>query len=635
MDRLIGVVWGDDAHRRDAAVARRRQLALTGVGAVAGLSALISAAHALAIPPFLPPDETAHVGYALNAVAGDIPPVDAMPNASRIPHMREGLSMWVTNHPPLLYLVLGVPLRLAEMAGVPLLGFYALRLAGVASVAVGYLLVGWFAVLLLPQRPGAAVVATGVAATVPYSLHVAGMVYNDGFAFAVVAALLVAAAVVLQRGVTTTRVVTLTGLAVVAANLRVVGVAAAAGCLACLVVAQLLHGRGPVVARLGRGVGLAAVSGVVTLASSAWFYVGFNLARYDSLTGAPALLELHDRAPHTGTLAERLVNPAYLRELMSQYWARVEADAVSASYLPEALLVVGRWAIGVVLAVAVLVGVWRLSRGAWRQPAGVALCWALAVGWFAVLYVAMADFVQAGGGPHLRYLWPAVGTYGGVAAAGLTAPGRRAGAVAGVAFVGLQLAAAAIVLGEVVWRPTLTAAPGEPAPDVALRALAAGTPAAAGAVLAVLAVAGLALAAVWARSVWLLLPDDDRAYLAASPSGWTVGVAGRWHVRPADVALATVAGTAAGWVAAYEHGIPVSLPLLVAGVAAGAAIASALTCRCHPAPPGSAPPGSAPPGSTPPGSAPSGAVAGTAADGGGCDQSGKPGSRGHRRRRGP
>lgn len=577
-DRLIGAVWGDEAHRGDARVARRRRLALAGVVAVTAVSALASALHALAIPPFTPPDETAHLAYALAALDGEIPRIDDFPEALPIPHMRPGLSVWVANHPPLVYALLGLPLRAAEALGAPLAGLYLVRLAMVLSAAVGYLLVGWFAVLLLPGRPGAAVVATGLAATVPNNVHVAGLAYTDAPAFAVITGLLVAALVVLRRGVTTRRAVVLTVLAVLAVNFRVAGVAAAAGCLGCLVLAELLHGRAARWWRLARGAALTAVSGAITALSAAWFYVGVNLARYDSLTGSSALMALHGREPRATTLAERLVDPAYLRLLVWQYWGRLEADALGDAYVPEAMTLAGRWVIAALLLAAVLVGLWRLAAGSWRRSWPSVLCWAVAIGWFAALVVAMADFVQEGGGPHLRYLWPAVGTVAVLLAAGLAALPRRWGAIAGGVVVVYQLAVGAVALVGLGFRPEERVAPNEPAPTEALRALAVDAPAGAVAVLVAAGVVALAVLTVWARSAAVLLPGDDRGHLAPHPQGRAVSLA-RVTVRPLDVALAAVAGSVLAWFIAYQLEVVVSLPLLVPAVVLAAAVVGALAAR--------------------------------------------------------
>lgn len=508
-DRLAATVWGDTAHREDPGLARRRRLAVTGIVAIAAVSGLLSLLHALTIPPFAPADETAHLGYVLSITEGDIPRIDELTDHTRVPHMPENITAWTANHPPLLYAVLAGPMRLAEAAGAPLAGLYAGRLLVVASVAVGYLFVGWLATLLLPQRLGAAVAATGVAALVPNNLHIAGMLYNDGPAFAAITALLVAAVLMLRRGVSAKRLVALILLAVLAANLRTIGLAAAAGCAGAVAVAELLHGRGAVLRRALRGAAMAAGSGAVALASVAWFLVGVNLARYQSATGSAALLTLHQRSPaeELSPLA-RLVHPDFLRLLANQYWGRLEADATagpSQPYLPPQLLQYSRWLLAAVLVAVVLVAAWRLLRGGWRRPslAGIA-AWALVLGWLAALVLSLSEWVQRGGGSHLRYLWPAVAGFGALAAVALTALPRRLGALAAIAFVAWQAVAAAIVLARFTARASIDCPGAEPCADVGLRGLAASTPVAAAVILAgagLLALAGLAW---WARSVWAL-----------------------------------------------------------------------------------------------------------------------------------
>lgn len=576
-DRLLTVVWGDGRHRDDPAEARRRRLAVSGVLAITAVAGLASALHALTIPPFSPPDEAPHVNYALSLAAAEIPWVHERPDPPPMPLMRD-LSVWVANHPPLWYVFLAPPLMAGLAFDAPIVGLFAARLGIVAAVAVGNLMVGWFAVLLLPRRPGAAVAATGVAALVPAGLHSAGMVYTDGPTFALIAALLVAGLVVLRRGVTLPRLILLTLLGMAAGYARIVGLAAALGCIACVVAAELMHGRGTALLRGVRGVFFATASAAVVLASSAWFYVLFNWERYGSFTATSALMELHGRSPRGTTLAERLVSDDYLRLLNSQYWNRVEADALNDPYLPELMLVAGRWLLGLALLAALLVGLWRVARGAWRQPLPLAMCWAVAIGWFLVLYVAMARFVQVGGGPHLRYLWPAVGSLAVVVVAGLSAPPRRWAAVGPILFVGYQAVCAAVILTGLVIREEVLYEPQR----VAMRALAADEPQMALAVMVVAAVVALAGFVWWARVVVVLAGDDDRAHLQAPARGRAVTLPfgdRRVEVRPVDVALATVAGTGGAWFAAKQVGLGVHLATLAGAVAVAAVVVSATARR--------------------------------------------------------
>lgn len=569
-DRLLAVIWGDHLHCWDPDAARRRRLAVSGILAITAAAALASALHAVTIPPFAPPDETSHIHYAFTVLDGRIPWITDHPEAQPVPYMR-GMGIWVANHPPLPYALLAVPLRVGQAIDAPLAGFYAARGLLVASAAVGNLLVGWFAILLLPRRAGAAVVAAGAAALVPYALHVAGMAYTDAMGFAVVTALLVAALIVVQRGVTLPRVAVITALGIAAANTRAVGLAAAAGAIGCVAVAELLHGRWRRTVTMARAAGLAAGAGAAVLAGSLWFYAGVNLARYGSLTGTSALIELHGRQPAEASVAARVVDPHHLRLLAIQFWQWVEADATSEAYLPHLMGPVGRWLLGVVMLAAVLVGVWRLARGAWRRPLVGGVCWAVAVGWLVALHVAVANFVQVGGSAHLRYLWPALGAVAVVLAVGLTAAPRRWGVAAAIGFVGYEAACAAAILAGLVVRETVAPEPQR----VALRALVAESPRLGLALLAVVALAGLAAFLWWGRAVVGLVPHDDRSHSHPQARGWTVAVpVGRRHrqLSPPDVVLATAAGTAAGWLAARQLEVAVPLPALAAAIAAAAIV---------------------------------------------------------------
>lgn len=575
-DRLLAVIWGDHLHCWDPEVARRRRLAVSGALAITAAAALISAIHAVTTPPFAPPDETSHIHYAFALLDGRIPWITDHPEAQPLPYMR-GMGIWVANHPPLPYALLAVPLSIGQAVDAPLVGFYVARLLLVGSAAVGNLMVGWFALLLLPRRPGAAVVATGVAALVPYALHVAGMAYTDAMGFGVVTALLVAALIMVQRGVTWPRLALLTALGIVAANTRAVGLAAAAGCIGCVAIAELVHGRGRRMARTLRAIAMAGGAGAAVLASSLWFYVGVNLVRYESLSGTSALMELHGREPVGSSVLARIVDPGHLWLLNTQFWRQVEADATREVYLPGVLTSTGRWLLGLTLLAALLFGVWRLARGTWRQPLVLSVGWAVAVGWFVTLHVAMASFVQVGGSAHLRYLWPALGVVAVVVTVGVTALPRRWGAVASIVFIGYQAVCAAVILANLILRESVA-----PEPErVAVRALVVESPRLALALLAAAALVGLAAFLWWVRAVVALVPHDDRSHLSPPTEAWTVAVPlGRGHVRvnPLDVVLATVAGTAGGWLAGAQLGVEVPLPAL-AGVIAIAAVAVNVAAR--------------------------------------------------------
>jgi hypothetical protein len=567
-DRLLDVIFGDRDHREDDLAAARRQRTLRAIVAVALASGVLSLPHLATAPLLKPPDEQPHVTYAMAVGIGELPVVTDFVDRARMPELHPRVGQQVANHPPFVYAVLAIPLRIFELAGASLGGVYAARAVVLLTAVAGYLVLGWLLLLLFPTRPSMALVATAVAAFVTNHVHIAAIVYNDAPAFLIITGLMLAAVIVLQRGPTRGRLLTLTALAVVAANTRAVGAAAAGLVAGAAGIAALLHVHGRATARLRRAVLYGALVGGTAFVSSIWFYA-LNWRRYGSPTGAAFLLRVHGRDPHPYSPLELLVHLPYWRShATTQFFSRIETHAVGDPYLPWGMIAAARWVTaGLVVAVAVAV-VWRLAAGSWRRPLPLAASWALVVVWFLALAYAMADFVSDGGGPHARYLWPAIVTLAAGAAVGLRIlPGNRRGAPA-FAFVTFQLACVAVATVTFVYRHDM---PGRPSP---MHRLAESAPVAAGAVLAVAGLVTALLVGYWALAVWKLAPFDDRPGPVAAPAGWGAlrlgGPAGRSIQLPwVDAALALGATVLIGLLASGLLNTPWAL---VVTLGAGAAV---------------------------------------------------------------
>ena len=358
-------------------------------GAVLAFLAL-TGVQAVALRPYLPPDELYHVGYAAWLLEGRLPTLTSPLPRERVPMPPgDGLPrrVYVANHPPLFHALAAVPIGLGERLGAPRAGFLAARLLSAALAGAGVALVGWLALLVVPGRPRVAL------ARAP------GLVLV-GFA----------------------------------------GAAAAAG--------VLLHGRRSGARRL-----LAAAAGGVVAGlaggSARWFYLR-NRSLYGSLTGTAYNQDLFGFVPQDHAL-DLLTSPAYALRLYDGLWVWTRFSLPRVPTLP-ALVAVPRVVGLLVLAGLALTAIRRLRLRppggpvAGMQPAPAAagrlgrggrsqrldrpaLCaWGLLLAWPVAVFAMVATYDGNGGHAHPRYLFPGLAVLAVVAALGLDGlPGGRLG----------------------------------------------------------------------------------------------------------------------------------------------------------------------------------------------------------------
>jgi hypothetical protein len=494
------------------------RLLRTGIlGAVVAFLAL-SLLTSLTVKPFLPADESSNVDYALSVSEGTLPRVDE-PVERQLPGQRRLSINYVANHPPLYYLLAGVPLRLGLDGGHPMVGFYAARfLTALLSVGV-VVLTGVLAMILARRRRPA--VAVGAAALVATSgslvLH-AAIVHNDGLAATFVAAQLVATVLVLRQGLRPGPCLLLVAAASLGLLTRISAVSLVALSAAALLAAGLLHPVGGWRRALLRSVGWVGALAAGCLLSSGWFYWG-NLRRYGDPTGQEFVTDLvtRNRPSNSPSLVEVLLTPG---NFWRQAWRMFGADA--ANGLSASAIGPARWAIAAIwLAVAagLVVLAARLVR-AGRRPAmdrhrrlvegAVAALLALHV--VAVL-LQLASHVAVGGFAHVRYVfpaWPVIAVVMAFAIASL--PGR----------LGRVLLALAVVVQAaltVTWLPAQaarwTGRMGWSQVLEAVRLSEVPAPAVVVASLAVLAAGGLGLAVAAILLAGRRAPGDPAAAAAA------------------------------------------------------------------------------------------------------------------------
>lgn len=412
---------------------RRRWSRLGLAGVIVAFSGL-GALYATTVPKFLPADETSHVGYALVAGHGDLPRLD-----TEVPDEVPGLALqyeirreiYTANHPPLYYVTVAAPLRLGVWSGHPVAGLMLARLLTVALTAVAAVAIWWTTRLLLPTRPGAAVLAAAMTLLLPAVPRFAGVVYNDGFSMTVAALAVLATGRILVLGPSRGRLVAVAAAAAALALTRAVGLPASALVGMGTAAAFLVHDHRSTGARTARAVGAGAAVVAAAGVASGWFWLR-SRSLYGDIAGSTYNLRRFGYGRRGSTL-ELLPDPHWATTLARQLWGRVYDSAEYAT---------GRGALpGLLIAAMVAAGALvLLARAARHRPRpgrdlwaawppddrGRAITWCVLVVWVGLLYVSTISYIASGGGVHGRYLLPGLPAAAVLAAASVDAlPGRR------------------------------------------------------------------------------------------------------------------------------------------------------------------------------------------------------------------
>jgi hypothetical protein len=444
----------------DVDAQERQAIRLGGAGAVLAFLALTSV-QAVAIRPYLPPDELYHLGYAATVLDGRLPTLTTPLPRDRVPLMlddEQPRRVYVANHPPLFHAVMAVPLGLGEWLRAPRAGFLAARLLSASLAAGGLVMVAWLALSLVPERPRVAVGAAWLAALLPSLPHVSAFVYNDGLGFLAAGATLAAAVTVVRRGPTLPHLAVLTAAA--AALTRAPGLALVSLAGAAAAAGVLLHARREPARRVLSAAGAAVLVWGVAGGSAIGFYLR-NRSLYGSITGAAYNQALFRFEPQDHVL-DLLLSWAYPVRLYDGLWVWTRFNLPRVPTLP-ALVAVPRVVGLLVLAGLVVAAAGRLRA---RRPAGrdlpAVVAWALTLAWPVGVYAMVASYDGNGGHTHPRYLFPCLAVLAVVGVLGLEQlPGVRRGLwVVGVTLAQLALTAAA-------WAGFLTALRGRRPDDPA------------------------------------------------------------------------------------------------------------------------------------------------------------------------
>jgi hypothetical protein len=405
---------------------RRRTVVGIGLGGVLVTFAVLATLQAFTIHPFHPPDETSHVGYALEVGHGDLPTIETPIPRGDIPLLDHKVAnsrpanrtVWTANHPPLYYLVAAVPLRIGVALDRPLGGIRAARLVTIGISLVGLALVVLLARELVPGRPELWVAAGGLAALLPVQVLTSAVVYNDALAFTLTAGVLVLVTRLLRWGPTPRRLVLLALLAAAAALIRASGLIVVAVAAPAVAVAVWRHADRPGTARVLRAAGAAALVVVTAVAAAGWFYLR-NRQLYGSATGTGALLAKFSRSPH-GSIPQTLLAPEFWHDQLRRLWDDSAGPSGRNGFTRW-------WYLSFVPLLGIALAGVRWLRRAVPPPTVLVLCWLACLGVAGLVELSAASFYSLGGTAHGRYVLPALSVLAVAGAAGVAGlPGRRA-----------------------------------------------------------------------------------------------------------------------------------------------------------------------------------------------------------------
>jgi hypothetical protein len=401
----------------------------------------------LALPPFLPADESAHAGYALEVMDGRLPTLDDTVEAE-LPGQRS-TPFFLANHPPLYYIVVGPVLEWGlltdhAVAGVRLTRLFSLVL-GAGTIVFTALLTG---LMSSERRVMTVVLASGLAASVPTFVATSIAMHNDllAIAAAVGAYLAVLWAIATRPRSLTVALVCVGASVTLATRFNGLGVVA----LACvgLALAALVRSSGRLVPRLWQACVLAALPAVCVLATSGWFYLR-NLRLYGDINGIGYNRGLSQRTdvftPWSWLTHWRTFPDLLTRVEGGGPWAGIQWFG----WYDRKLLLVAVVVVGFGGLLAAGRGVRTMRSFDWREMAtgtgaqardlrARVVMWGLAIALPVLMLVQLSGFVGQTGTPNPRYLLPALPIVALLVAMACRGYPGRSAALVGMAVVSLQ-----------------------------------------------------------------------------------------------------------------------------------------------------------------------------------------------------
>lgn len=402
----------------------RESVEFVGLVAVVVAFTGMASIHAFQQPPFAPPDETAHLGYAHEIADVRLPEIDRAPDVpdSAVQWLAERstarderyLGVWVANHPPLNYVVTAPLIWLSNATDRADGGLLYLRLANIAMGAVGVVLTFALASEMVGGNRRVGLLAAGVVAAIPQAHGVFSQGLNDGMAFAVGTAVMLAGVRCLTRGVARRELVLLATTAVVAAGTRAATMLLAVAIVACVGLWQLVRGPSPFRERalsaltvwLGAAIPVAVVFG--------WFYLR-NIHLYGDVGASDYLLRRFRRTRRGSVLSMMTRGNMWVN-----LYQRLTTPATLGRRVPPGLSISAVVMSTGVIAAAVTgrpgppgFGDDPDERTTFRAVLGLCGVAIVAIG------LTVAQHVSGGGNAYPRYLFPVLGVLAALAVIGL------------------------------------------------------------------------------------------------------------------------------------------------------------------------------------------------------------------------
>jgi hypothetical protein len=408
---------GDATSDRPAASDRLSTTVLVGLVAIVIAFLGIGGLHALQQPPFAPPDETAHVGYANEVASFRLPEIRRFPEvpiearewqaerstASDIRYR----SVWVANHPPLHYVAVAPLIWGSRVVEASDGGLILMRFANVAFAAVGVVFTFLLALEITRRNQRLALLAAALAALVPQGHAVFSQGLNDGLGFAAGTALVWAGARCIRRMDDLTRrdLVILAVAAVVGFGARAATMLLAVLVVGVVALARLVHPERPdpsVAERLRGAAGLVVLALGPAVLAFGWFYAR-NWVLYGDIGASQYLLEMF-RREERGSVLEMFNRPVI--------WSNVFEGLLSPStrqrLAPPGAAVLTLVA-GVGVAFVLITGRLRVSAEPTDDQRVLRWQIGLCLATVAMIATTIAQHASGGGNTHARYAMPAIG----------------------------------------------------------------------------------------------------------------------------------------------------------------------------------------------------------------------------------
>jgi uncharacterized membrane protein len=385
---------------------------------------------ALAVPLFLPADETAHVDYASQLSHGRLP-LAGSPLHAEFPTLgqRSG-TQYVAYHPPLYYALIAPLVRFGSGSTHPRLWLLGARAVGILLTVVTIMLVAVLARRVFAhwdtrRRSQLAVLAAGLVAAVPSIVVATASIQNDALELVLVVTAGVCLAGIVRNGITTRRVVVLgvvCGLGMVSRVTFVQVLLTAVATVGLLVVLRRdAAADQPLGRRLGRAAAYLSPIVLAPVLLAGWFYM-LNHSRYGTFTGSNIAYDLVSRR----SLLPRMSSP--LRFALDPYswWAQLlqvggEHPATVATPGTAPRIIATLIAACLVLGVVAIALRWksvRPDRDSWILLGGLLLV-------LLISFVEIASHVSHKGSENNRYLIDALPFWGIAFGVALLAIGPR------------------------------------------------------------------------------------------------------------------------------------------------------------------------------------------------------------------